>query len=141
MGWPACLVSATIVIPFPPFFMTHPGDFRRVRQTLLTFRPRGAFLNRQTEGTTEHAQELLTRCTPVSNSKPRSYGQQSSQQAPPSTLQPWRVLRERSRPGKLWVRVRAYSFVTHFWEDDPLADFCFAIWPCPQPVFDDERVV
>jgi hypothetical protein len=72
----------------------------------------------QTEGTTEHAQQLLTRCTPVSavtaagNKQNKNYGQyrqqvvQQQQQQVPATLQPWRVLRERSRPGKLWIRVR-----------------------------------
>jgi hypothetical protein len=39
----------------------------------------------ETEGTSEHANMLMARCAIQSNT-------------------PWRILRERSRPGKLWIR-------------------------------------
>jgi hypothetical protein len=80
---------------------------------VLTFR-RHDLRPRQTEGTSEQAQELLARCAPVSHNKPIVKGphQQQQSQQMPSVLQPWRVLRDRSRLGKLWIRVRAHSLLS-----------------------------
>jgi len=64
----------------------------------------------ETEGTSEHAQDLISRCTPIRNNTKFSnnrgtklaagLGHQTNQ----ASLQPFRVLRERSRPGKLFIR-------------------------------------
>jgi len=43
----------------------------------------------EVDGTSEHARDLLRRCTHVDPAKKAT---------------PWRIIRERSRPGKLWIR-------------------------------------
>ena len=57
-----------------------------------------------TEGTTEHAEELVRRCSPPQRVAPAgpSRGQQQAA-AKATSLQPYRIIRERSRPGKLYV--------------------------------------